>query len=191
VQAGGTRWLDACGGTGEMAANLLRSAGPDTNIFVADFSDAMIRRSIEKPALRRIILALADVKALPFRDDTFDLVTISFATRNINVTEDHLMQSLREFYRILKPGGVFVNLETSQPSSLIIKRLFHLYVRLFVRPLGHLFSGSRTGYAYLARTIPRFHDAEDYADIIQRAGFGKIDVHRLMLGAVAIHRAVK
>ena len=191
ARAGGTKWLDVCSGTGEMAVSLSRSADKNTNIVVTDFSFPMIREAIEKPKARRLEFALADAKALPFCDGTFDLVTISFATRNINVTRDALMQSLREFYRILKPGGVFVNLETSQPPSRPIKRLFHLYVRFCVRPLGHILSGSRAGYAYLASTIPRFYGAEEYADIIRRAGFTKIEIHPMMFGVAAIHKAVK
>lgn len=191
ARAGGTRWLDVCSGTGEMAAYLSRAADKNTNIIVTDFSFPMIREAIEKPKAHRLEFILADAKTLPFCDGTFDLITISFATRNINVTRDVLMQSLREFYRILKPGGVFVNLETSQPPSRAINRLFHLYVRLFVRPLGYILSGSRAGYAYLASTIPRFYGAEEYADIIRRAGFAKIEIHPMMFGVAAIHKAVK
>ena len=71
---------------------------------------------------------LAEAIQLPFPDNTFDLVTISFATRNINVSRDILIQCFREFHRIVKPGGRFVNLETSQPPLRIIRWLIHTYV---------------------------------------------------------------
>jgi demethylmenaquinone methyltransferase/2-methoxy-6-polyprenyl-1,4-benzoquinol methylase len=98
---------------------------------------------------------------------------------------------LREFNRVLKPGGRFVNLETSQPASGAFRWLFHLYVKLFVKPVGSLISGSKAGYGYLANTIPRFYRAEQLAAIMEEAGFTISGVRRLTLGAAAIHECVK
>ncbi len=126
---GGTRWMDICSGTGETAAYLTRLAKNGTTIVSADFCFEMLYEATKKPEADRIAFTLADAGNLPFSDETFDLVTISFATRNINVNRDALLQCFREFYRILKPGGRFVNLETSQPASALIRRLFHLYIR--------------------------------------------------------------
>ncbi len=122
---------------------------------------------------------------------TFDLVTISFATRNININRDALVHCLGEFHRILKPGGRFINLETSQPSSLVMKKLFHKYVKLFVKPIGQFLSGSRAGYAYLSHTIPRFYSADEFADLIHQAGFEEVTFNRMLHGVAAIHKAVK
>jgi demethylmenaquinone methyltransferase/2-methoxy-6-polyprenyl-1,4-benzoquinol methylase len=92
---------------------------------------------------------------------------------------------------VLKPGGLFVNLETSQPTSAFVRKCFHLYVGLLVKPVGSLISGSRVAYAYLSRTIPRFYCPEDLAEIMREAGFGDVRFRRLLLGAAAIHRARK
>ncbi|MCL5019310.1 MAG: class I SAM-dependent methyltransferase, partial [Patescibacteria group bacterium] len=107
------------------------------------------------------------------------------------VTPENFFQCLREFHRILKPGGRFINLETSQPSVWIIKKLFHLYVGLMIKPLGAVISGAPAAYAYLAATIPRFYNAEDLAEIIRKAGFSRVTYNRMFFGIAAIHKAIK
>lgn len=187
----GSQWIDMCTGTGEMAANLRQLAQKNTMLVSTDFSLPMIRKNFEKTESNHIDFILADVKFLPFRDMTFDLATISFATRNINISRDILIRCLHEFYRILKSGGRFINLETSQPSSNFLRRLFHLYAKFFVRSFGQFISGSRSGYAYLSHTIPRFYNADELADIVRQAGFVKVTFTRMLKGIAAIHKAVK
>ena len=191
AQEGGARWLDVCTGTGEMVANLEKNAKDGTAVFGADFSIHMISEARKKPEARSINFTICDITNLPFRDDTFDLITISFATRNINKDRDALIKRLGEFQRVIKPGGHFVNLETSQPNSRILRRLFHLYVRLFVRRVGHLISGSKSPYRYLSNTIPCFYEAPEFADIIKSAGFESVAYRRMLFGAAAIHDGVK
>ncbi|MFW9838861.1 MAG: class I SAM-dependent methyltransferase, partial [Candidatus Thorarchaeota archaeon] len=161
ASGGGTLWLEVCSGTGEMAANLRKLAGPETKIVVSDFSLPMITRVREKGELIAAAISLADSKRLPFPDDTFDLVVISFATRNITPTRKRLVEFLREFLRVLKPGGRFINLETSQPSSTPIRIAFRLYAKQVVKLVGRIISGSKTGYAYLAHTVSRFFNADE------------------------------
>jgi len=187
----GTRWLEVCSGTSEFSIYLSHLAKEDAEIIAADFSLPMLRAATEKPDVDTLSLALADAPRLPFPDESFDIVTISFATRNINLNRTKLIETFREFRRILRPGGLFVNLETSQPSSRILRWLFHLYVRLLVRPVGRLISGSRDGYGYLSHTVCRFYAAEDLTEILYEAGFTRIDYRILTLGLAAIHRAVK
>lgn len=189
--AGGGLWLDVCTGTGEMANYLARRAHDGVMIVAADFSMPMMREAMTKRQANRICFLLAEAKSLPFPDDTFDLVTTAFATRNLNVARQSLVQSFGEFNRVLRPAGLYVGLETSQPPSRLIRKLFHLYVRLAVRPLGYTISRSRSGYAYLSHTIPRFYPAEDLADILTEAGFTDVTYQRLLSGAVAIHKASK
>jgi demethylmenaquinone methyltransferase/2-methoxy-6-polyprenyl-1,4-benzoquinol methylase len=190
-RGGGTRWLDVCSGTGEMAVYLRRFAEPETSIFATDFCKPMLDRARAKPEAAGIQFALGDTRALPFEDNSFDLVTISFATRNINVAREHLEDCLREFCRILKPGGRFINLETSQPPVGLIRAMVHFYVRTFVAPIGAAISRSRAGYSYLSRTIPRFYAADEYAEIIRASGFSEVSFRRMGLGIVAVHEAIK
>ena len=183
-------WLDACTGTGDMARALTRYAGK-AKVFGVDFSAAMLKEAVDKSNGENVVFALGDVSILPFKDGSFDVVIISFAARNINYTQSHLLSSIGEFYRILKPGGVFINLETSQPSFKIIRVLFHFYVRLFVRRVGYFISGSDAAYRYLSHTIPRFYNPDEFAKIIRDTGFSSPTYKRGMFGTAAIHKAIK
>ena len=185
------KWADMCTGTGDMAVSLSRLAPEGTLVYGVDFSEPMLAEARKKPEAANIEFVVADIKDLPFEDGAFDLVTMSFATRNVNLGEDVLVRSFAEYYRVLKPGGRFVNLETSQPAFWPVKRCFHAYIRLFVKAIGSRVSGSRSAYAYLASTIPRFYSAEKLADIMRRAGFEKVAFRRCLFGAVAIHQACK
>ncbi|MHA1949105.1 MAG: ubiquinone/menaquinone biosynthesis methyltransferase [Candidatus Thorarchaeota archaeon] len=188
---GGSLWLEVCSGTGEMAVNLEKLAGADTRIIVSDFSMPMVLKANEKEELRDAAISLANSYQLPFPSNTFDLVVISFATRNISPNRSRLTDFFREFHRVLKPGGRFVNLETSQPASTPLRIAFRLYTKYIIKLVGRIISGSKTGYAYLAHTVPRFFNAEDLSNILFDAGFSKVNYVTMTFGAVAIHRAVK
>ena len=189
--ADGGQWVDICTGTGEMAAYLNRLSPNGTTICAIDFSLPMLEKAKRKPETERVNFVASDIKALPFPNESFDLVTMSFATRNINLNKDILIKSFAEFYRLLKPGGRFVNLETSRPPFSPIRMCFHLYVKLFVKSIGSRISGFRTAYAYLAKTIPRFYPPEELADIMRKAGFKKVTFQRHLFGVVAIHQGMK
>jgi len=189
------RILDVCSGTGEMARDLAvrmdRKKALKAEIYAADGSPSMIHRAKNKEHLRSVRFTLADAGNLPFPDSTFDLITISFSTRNLNPNPQAMLSYLREFFRILKPEGTFLNLETSQPPLPVIKTLYHLYIRLIVKPAGYLISGSRAGYNYLSYTMPRFYDAPEFSALCRKAGFSFIQHSLLFLGAAAIHTARK
>ncbi len=189
--AGGERWLDVCSGTGEMAALLHGSAGHGTVVVAVDFSPPMLSKVRDKPGGDAVLPCIGDVRTLPFPDDAFDLVTISFATRNLNSDRTVLLECFREFRRVLKPGARFVNLETSQPPLKAVRKLFHMYVRLTVRRVGSMLSGSPEAYAYLSHTIPRFFNAEELSSLLSEAGFSTVRFSRMSLGISAVHTAVK
>ncbi|MDA3814035.1 MAG: ubiquinone/menaquinone biosynthesis methyltransferase [Candidatus Cloacimonetes bacterium] len=188
---GGTEWVDMCTGTGEMAAYLSRLAPQGTNVSAVDLSSEMMAEASKKLEAENIKFFEADVKDLPFEDGSIDLITISFATRNINLNKKALVKSFSEFRRVLKQGGRFVNLETSQPPSYMIRKLFHLFVKLFVKQVGSRISGSINGYLYLSKTIPKFYTAKELADIMYQAGFQHITFKRLLFGVAAIHQGTK
>ncbi len=141
---GGNRWMDICSGTGELARNMAAqaaSAGDKLELHVVDGSLPMILLAKNKKQMHKVKFTLADAGHLPFPDKSFDLIAISFATRNLNPNPETLLLYLKEFFRVLKPKGNFLNLETSQPPLGIIRRLYHLYIRLIVRPVGYIISG--------------------------------------------------
>lgn len=191
ARPGGSRWLDVCSGTGEMAENLIRLAPKNVHLTAVDGSASMLAAAKQKPSLKPISLCVSDVDRLPFPSASFDLLTISFATRNINPDRQGLSSYLKEFHRVLKPGGYFINLETSQPRNPFVKQLFHLYIRIAVKPVGIFFSGSRAGYDYLAYTLPRFYSAPELSELIESAGFDRVEYQRLFWGVAAIHSGMK
>ena len=185
------KWLDVCCGTGEMTRNLDERAPASTCVVSVDFSPAMLSVARQKQFKKKILFVQADVGTLPFPDDSFDLLTISFSTRNLNLTPREMQRHLVEFSRILKPEGCFLNLETSQPASLILRKGFHFYIRSLVPFIGRLISGSKAGYKYLAFTVPRFYRPEDFTKMLLRNGFRNVRHRRLFGGIAAIHLAVK
>nr|MBN2277735.1 ubiquinone/menaquinone biosynthesis methyltransferase [candidate division Zixibacteria bacterium] len=191
VADGGERWLDMCCGTGEMATALKRLSRNGTMLTACDFSLPMLSQATLKPEAKDIRFAISEAGALPFADHTFDLITVSFATRNLNSSRGTLIKRFREFHRVLKPGGRYVNLETSQPESRVIRKLMHIYVGLTVKQVGSWISGSKEGYSYLASSIPRFYPAGELAEILREAGFSEISYQPLFFGITAIHKAVR
>jgi len=185
------RVLDACSGTGELAAAVARRASGSVAVHLADLSAPMLAGARAKPHLSEAALTVAAMESLPFADGAFDLITISFATRNLNRQLAVLRQCLREFHRILAPGGCYCQVETSQPPNRIWRLLFHAYVAFTVRPIGRLISGSRSGYAYLAHTIPRFMTAAEFDALLAETGFVGVG-HELLGGGIgAIHWAAR
>ena len=191
VKGGGTKWIDMCTGTGETAVYLSRLAPEGTEVYAVDFCEPMIEKARNKPEAERIHFVVADTGALPFDDETFDLITMSFATRSSHVSREILTRIFAEYHRVLKPGGRFVSLETSRPPCRPIRKCFDLHVKLFVEQIGGRISGSRRAYAFLARTIRGFYTAEELAEIMRRAGFDDVTFQRLFFGVAAIHQARK
>ncbi len=187
----GGQWADMCTGTGEMASYLNHMAPEGVTICAVDFSLPMLEQAKKKPGADCLKFVASDIKTLPFPNESFDLLTMTFATRNINLSRDILIQSFAEFYRLLKPGGRFINLETSRPPFSLVRMCFHLYVKLFVKLIGSRISGSKTAYAYLARTIPRFYSPEELADIMRQAGFEKVTFQQHLFGVAAIHQGTR
>jgi len=186
----GRIWADFCTGTGETAAYLARLAPAETRVFAVDFTLPMLAQGKAKPEAPRIAFIQSDIRSLPFPDNSLDLITMSFAARNINVNRELFVRSLVEYCRVLKPGGAFVNLETSQPVWLI-RKLRNLYVKLFVELVGAGVSGSKPAYAYLAHTIPRFYSSPELSGIFHEAGFKTVSAKRLLFGVAAIHMGKK
>ena len=179
--------LDLCTGTGETAANLRRKSGESVKIFATDFSWPMLSQAVKNHQEKSVFFSCSDVKQLPFRDESFDAVTLSFATRNLNLSREILTRTFSEIRRVLKPGGKFVNLETSQPPLRLIRMLAHAFIALFVRRIGARISGSQEGYTYLSETIRLFYDAETLREILLEAGFQTVKITRLFFGIAAIH----
>lgn len=185
------RVLDLCSGTGDMALAIAMEAPRDLTIVAVDFCPQMAIRAALK--LRGVggVVIIADAGALPFADESFDVVTISFGVRNIFTSRKAFIRCLNEIKRTLKAGGRLILLETSQPKSRIARWLFHRYVGLVVRHVGGWLSGSASAYRYLSETIQHFVDADELSGILSEAGFLRPIAIPILFGIIAIHVAFK
>ncbi len=183
--------LDVCCGTGDLAYELYRLAGTGKTICGLDYSREMLTIAEAKHALTSVDLVQGDAAALPFTDAQFDAIGISFAFRNLTYQNPEKESYLVEILRVLKPGGRFVIVESSQPANRLIRTAGHLYLRLIVKNIGALISGNRHAYTYLAESARRFYNKEALSNILLAAGFTGVTSKPLLFGACAIHIAIK
>lgn len=188
----GSLCLDMATGTGDMAWALAKQIKGQKKILAVDFCWPMISKLKKRKNSFSIIWPImAQANHLPFRANSIDVVTLAFATRNLFSSPKDLLGCLREFHRVLRPGGLFLNLETSQPCHPILRPIFHLYVRKVVKPVGQIISGDKAAYSYLSNSIAQFVGAEELKAIILEAGFSQVKALPLTGGIVAIHLAFK
>lgn len=187
----GSIWLDIGTGTGDMARALAKLSRHSPKILAIDFCWPMLSRLRKKNPEMAIFPILAQAGQLPLKDNSVDLITLAFATRNLFSSPENLLKCAKEFHRVLKPGGVYINLETSQPPHSLLRRAFHFYVGTMVKPVGHLVSGNRAAYSYLSSSILRFVGAEELKSLLLKAGFFRVEFFYLTGGLVAIHLAFK
>lgn len=181
--------LDACCGTGDLSLALRKKFGPALELTGADLSAAMLSAARKKlPGMK---FAEAEAKSLPFPDGSFDLVTLAFAARNLNIDKEKLLAALREFRRVLKPGGLFLNLETTRLKNPVLWALMKFYVRTVIGLLNLLSPKSRSSYDFLKDTILGFYDPEEFSALLAEAGFTGASHKTLFPGAVAVHTARK
>jgi demethylmenaquinone methyltransferase/2-methoxy-6-polyprenyl-1,4-benzoquinol methylase len=185
--------LDICCGTGDLAVNLARMAGPNTTITGLDYSQPMLdiaKAKAEKAGVSgKLSLVHGDVSLLPFPDGYFDSIGISFAFRNLTYKNPLTEKYLTEIRRVLASGGRFVIIESSQPQNGLIRWLYHLYLRLFVANAGCWLSGNRGAYRYLAGSARNYYGPTEVKDLLIEAGFSEVSYRPLLLGAAGIYIA--
>ncbi|MFF2370605.1 class I SAM-dependent methyltransferase [Agromyces sp. NPDC058110] len=181
----GERILDVAAGTGTSSASLAASGA---SVVAADFSPGMIevgRARQEK--VPNLVFVEADATNLPFGDDEFDAVTISFGLRNVDGPE----RALAEFLRVTKPGGRLVICEFSQPPAPLIRQGYHAYQRYVMPTLVRLSSSNDDAYDYLNESIDAWPEQPELAALIRSTGYTDVAWRNLTGGIVALHRARK
>jgi demethylmenaquinone methyltransferase/2-methoxy-6-polyprenyl-1,4-benzoquinol methylase len=187
--------LDLGCGTGDLTINIARLAEKDTKIIGLDYSQPMLERARQKASkagvAKMVSFIQGDASALPFSDTYFDCVGISFAFRNLTYKNPLAQAHFAEVLRVLKPGGRYVIVESSQPANRVIRAMFRLYLRIFVAPVGVIISRNTGAYRYLAESITRFYTPSEVRDMLTAAGFRDISYRPLLFGAAGIHVAFK
>ncbi|MVO99717.1 demethylmenaquinone methyltransferase [Paenibacillus lutrae] len=186
----GSRALDVCTGTGDWAIALADAVGTRGEVIGLDFSNNMLqiaRDKQEKQALKQLTLIQGNAMELPFEDHSFDYVTIGFGLRNV---PDYLTV-LREMYRVTKPGGKVVCLETSQPTLIGYRQLSLFYMRYIMPLLGKVIAKSYDEYSWLQESARDFPNKNVLKQMFAEAGFSKVDVKSYSGGVAAMHMAIK
>jgi demethylmenaquinone methyltransferase/2-methoxy-6-polyprenyl-1,4-benzoquinol methylase len=187
--------LDLGCGTGDLTMHLASVAPSNVDVVGIDFAEPMLKAAIAKTVATgldtELVFVNGDISKMPFRNGHFSVAAISFAFRNI-IYRNPLRDSIfAEVLRVLSEGGKFVIVETSQPSNLLLRTAFHLYLRWIVSGVGGLLSGHRGAYRYLAESARHFHNPSEVALVLRNAGFREVHTIPLMGGIAAIHVATR
>lgn len=179
------RVLDVACGTGDFARTFARHS--PRLVVGCDFAERMLSLAASRDG-RAIRWCRADAMTLPFADQSFSLVGCAFGVRNFQ----DLAAGLREFHRVLSPGGRAVILEFSMPRLGILGRLYRAYFDRVLPGLATLLSRDRSGaYHYLPKSVSSFVDAAGVSHALRAAGFERVECRRQTIGVVTVFVAWK
>lgn len=184
----GFRVLDVAGGTGDLALAFARRAGSAGQVWLADINESMLRLGRDKLIDAGYVapVAVCDAERLPFPDNYFDRVSVSFGLRNMTKKE----AALAEMQRVLKPGGKLLVLEFSKVWE-PLQNLYDVYSFSALPWLGRHVAGDADSYRYLAESIRMHPDQATLAKMIKDAGFVRVDYFNLTAGIAALHTGLK
>jgi demethylmenaquinone methyltransferase/2-methoxy-6-polyprenyl-1,4-benzoquinol methylase len=185
--------LDVCCGTGDLVVGAARAVGPSGRVIGLDFAPAMLEvararaRAARRAADGAVSLICADAEALPVQGAAVDAVTIAFGLRNVADPA----RALREFARVLRPGGRLVILEFGRPQSAWLRAVYDVYSRSVIPRLGGWLSGRRDAYQYLHDSIRQWPAPEALAAWIRAAGLDDVEYRRFTGGIAVLHVATR
>jgi demethylmenaquinone methyltransferase/2-methoxy-6-polyprenyl-1,4-benzoquinol methylase len=188
------RIMDLCTGTGDLAIRLAKMADKNIEITGYDYSQPMLDLAGKKAAKaghEKIKFVQGDVAIMPYPDGHFDSIGIAFAFRNLTFKNHDTERFLKEIHRVLKDGGRFVIIESSQPQRQWLRGLFRFYTRYFVYPVGSLVSGNKGAYKYLSYSVIHYYQPEEICGLLKGYGFSEVTFKQLTGGVSALHVAVK
>ncbi len=181
--------LDIATGTGDLA--IMMAKNTSAQITGLDLSAGMLevgRKKVEAEGLtNRVTMIQGDSENLPFEDNTFDCITVSFGVRNF----ENLEKGLAEIYRILKPGGTFIILEFSYPTSFPMKQLYTFYSKNILPAIGKLISKDQSAYTYLPDSVAAFPHGEEMKNILKNVKFSQPIDKKLTFGIASIYKSIK
>lgn len=183
--------LDLCCGTGKMVYYTCKKVGKNTEVIGLDFNEAMLEvgyKNLNKSIPDyKFKLLKGDVQALPFKDCSFDCVTIAFGLRNI----PNKTKALSEIYRVLKPGGKAICLELSTPQIPIFKQVYGVYFNNILPIIGYLGTGDKNAYSYLRDSVNKFMSKSNLKYAFESTGFKNASYKSLSGGIASIHYGTK
>jgi len=179
--------LDLCTGTADLAI-ALRQQGV-SKVIGLDFCLPMLELGKAKVGSKNsgLMLGQGDALSLPFKSETFSLVTVAFGVRNF----ENLSQGLAEIFRVLRPGGTLMVLEFGQPSIPVWRQIYHLYSRWIMPGIGGLLSGNRKAYTYLPETSANFPCRQQFMDLLESDGYLPVRYRSLSGGIAYIYQCTK
>jgi len=185
IRAGGSL-LDAGAGTGSIALEA-HTRNPSASITATDFTVEMMVVGRGRTDGDRVRWCAADALDLPFDDCRFDAVTSGYLIRNVADPN----RAFAEQYRVLKPGGKMVCLDTSPPGPGLLKPFILFFLRTVIPLLGQIISGNRSAYTYLPKSTQEFMPPAELAALMSRAGFTDVRYRQFMFRAMAVHVGTK
>ena len=177
-----SRILDIATGTGDLAI-ALKETGAE-QIVGLDIGKQKVQ---ELNLDQTIEMVIGDSEQLNYEEGYFDAATVAFGVRNF----ENLKQGLSEIYRVLKPGGTFVVLETSVPTRFPFKQGYYFYSRYLLPVIGRIFSRDRSAYRYLSESAASFPYGEAFNNILKEIGFIGIECRPQTFGVASIYVARK
>ena len=187
----GQKVLDVGGGTGDLSQKFSKIVGVEGKVILSDINQSMLKEGRKKLRdlgfINNISYVQADAEHLPFPDNYFDCVSISFCLRNVTNKE----AALRSIYRVLKPGGRILILEFSKPNSQLISKLYDTYSFNVLPILGKIITGDSESYKYLAESIRMHPSQEELKEMMHQAGFDEVKYYNYTDGIVALHKGFK
>ena len=184
----GERVLDIAAGSGDLALEFARRAGPGGEVWVTDINRAMLERGRDRLLDRGLPLPVVqcDAQALPFPSDYFDCISVAFGLRNMT----DKTAALAEMRRVLRPAGRLLVLEFSRVWAPLSK-IYDWYSFTVLPWLGRKVTGDESAYRYLAESIRVHPDQETLKSMLERAGLARVEYFNLSAGVVALHRGYK
>lgn len=187
----GNKVLDLAGGTGDLTRKFSEIVGESGQVVLADINDSMIKVGREKlhnqGYVGNIEYVQANAEALPFADNTFDLVTIAFGLRNVTNKEN----ALASIFRVLKPGGRLLVLEFSKPQQEWLNKAYDFYSFNILPSMGQAIANDKESYQYLSESIRMHPDQDTLKAMMETAGFDQVQYTNLTGGIVALHKGFK
>ena len=182
--------LDIATGTGDLAIQIAEAANAK-KIIGLDLSEGMLKvgrkKIMSKNLQTKIEMIQGDSEALPFDDNSFDVITVAFGVRNFETLE----LGLSEIYRVLKKGGLFIVLETSVPTKFPFKQGYKFYSSFILPTIGKLFSKDKEAYTYLSKSAAEFPYGEKFNNILKKIGFTNVVDFPQTFGVATIYVACK